>query len=105
MSNLVILKWKAFEYKAKFEKEPSLFRSKVDIFDIFLIFNWLFFECMKKFLKIWKSIVIQNFKPVPLCPISPLNLLGNYAKCCLLIANIIKGTISALRHFWELKTV
>ena len=35
MSNLVILKWWPFEYKLKFEKKPLLFRSDVDIFDIF----------------------------------------------------------------------
>ena len=35
MSNLAILKWWNFEYKAKFEKRPLLFRSKIGIFDIF----------------------------------------------------------------------
>ena len=35
MSNLVILKWWPFEYKAKFEKSPLLFRPEISIFDIF----------------------------------------------------------------------
>ena len=36
MSNLVILKWRPFEYKSKFENRPLLFRSEIDIFEIFL---------------------------------------------------------------------
>ena len=44
MSNLVILKWQPFEYKAKFEKKEEV-------------------------LKIYISIVTENVKPVPLCPI------------------------------------
>ena len=32
---LVILKWHHFENKAKFEKRPLFFRSKIGIFDIF----------------------------------------------------------------------
>ena len=35
MSNLVILNWLPFEYKAKFEKKSLLFRSEIDIFDIY----------------------------------------------------------------------
>ena len=35
MSTFVILKWRSFEYKTKFEKRPLLFRSEIDIFDIF----------------------------------------------------------------------
>ena len=35
MSNHVILKWRAFEFKVKFEKRPLLFRSEIGIFDIF----------------------------------------------------------------------
>ena len=35
MLHLVVLKWRPFEYKAKFEKRPLLFRSEVGIFDIF----------------------------------------------------------------------
>ena len=34
MSNFVILKWLRFEFKAKFEKMTSLFRSKIGISDI-----------------------------------------------------------------------
>ena len=36
MSNLVILKWRPFEYNPKFENRPLLFRSEIDIFEIFL---------------------------------------------------------------------
>ena len=35
MSNFVILEWWPFEYKTKFEKKSVLFRSAIDIFDIF----------------------------------------------------------------------
>ena len=35
MSNLVTLKWRPFQYKAKFEKSPLLLRSEMGIFDIF----------------------------------------------------------------------
>ena len=35
MPNLVILKWRLFEYKAKFEKKPLLLRSEIGIFEIF----------------------------------------------------------------------
>ena len=49
----MVLKWRPFEYKTKFEKKSLLFRSEIDI--------W--------FEKICKSIVIENFKLVPLCPI------------------------------------
>ena len=34
MSNLVILKWRPFEYKKKLEKRPLLFRSEIGIFEI-----------------------------------------------------------------------
>ena len=34
-SNLVILKWRPFEYRAKLEKRPLLFRSEIGILDIF----------------------------------------------------------------------
>ena len=61
MSNLVILKWRPFEHKAKFGKKASLIRSEIDILNIFLK------DCTKKVLKIYKSLVIENFKPVPLC--------------------------------------
>ena len=57
MSNLVVRKWRPFEYKAKFEKSPLLFRSEIGILK----------DCTKKVLKIYKSVVITNFKPVPLC--------------------------------------
>ena len=35
MSNLVILKWRPLEYKAKLKETFLLFRSKIGIFDIF----------------------------------------------------------------------
>ena len=35
MPRLVILKWQPFKYKAKFKESPHLFRSEIDIFDIF----------------------------------------------------------------------
>ena len=35
MLNLVILKWRTFEYKVKFRKRSLLFRSEIDIFDVF----------------------------------------------------------------------
>ena len=51
MSNLVILKWRTYEYKAKFEKS-FLFRSEIGIFDRF------FKDCTKKIFNIYKSIPV-----------------------------------------------
>ena len=34
-SNFVVLEWRPFEYKPRFEKKPLLIRSKISIFDIF----------------------------------------------------------------------
>ena len=61
MSNFVILKWRPFEYKAKFGKNPLLIRSEIGIFDILLK------DCTKKVLKLYKSVVIENFKLASLC--------------------------------------
>ena len=36
MSNLVILKWRSFEYKANNAKKPLLPRFEIRIFDLFL---------------------------------------------------------------------
>ena len=91
MLNLVILKWRHFEHKAKFEKKRPLFlRSKKGIFD-----------CAKNVLKIYSSIVIENFKSVLLCPIKwrPLNFFAELHKSPLLIVSIVKSTVSGLRQF------
>ena len=92
MPNLVRLNWRPFEYKAKLEKRPLLFRSEIGILTYFLK------DCPKKFLKIFKSIVIENFKPGQLCPIKwrPFNVFMELHKNPLLIANIVKGAISGL---------
>ena len=74
---------KLCEYEAKFEKKPYLFRSKIGIFDIYFLK-----DCAKKVCKIYKSIVIENFKPVPLCPI-----FVELHKIPLLISNIVKGAV------------
>ena len=82
MLNLVILK-------------RQIFKSEVGIFDIFLK------DCTKKVLKIYKSIVIENFKPVPLFPIK-LGLFKVFVKLHkspLSIGNIVKGAVSGLRQF------
>ena len=56
---------------------------------------------MKKVLKIYKSIVIEYFKPVPLCTIKwrPFKDFVKLHKNSLLIANIVKGVVSGLRPF------
>ena len=56
---------------------------------------------MMKVLKIYKSIVIENFKPMPLCAITwqPLKVFEKLCKSPLLVANIVKGTVSGLNHF------
>ena len=55
---------------------------------------------MRKVLKIYKSIVIANFKTVLLCPIKwrSFKVFAKTHKSPLLIANIVKGTFSALRQ-------
>ena len=88
MSNLVILNWQPFEYKAKFEKRPLSFRSEIGIFDIFFKRVGI-----KKVLKICKSIVIENFKSVPLCSIKwwPFKVFVKIHKSPLLLAYVDKG--------------
>ena len=62
MKNLETLNWQPFEYKAKF----AMFLK----------------DFTKKVLKIYKSIVIEKFKPVPLCLTNggSLKFLQNYTK-------------------------
>ena len=52
-------------------------------------------DCTKKVLKIYKSIVIENFKPVPQCPIRwrPFKVVVKLHKSPLLIANTIKVVV------------
>ena len=54
-------------------------------------------DCTKKVLKIYKSIAVENFKPVPLCPIKwrPLKFFAKLHKSPILISNIVSG----LRQF------
>ena len=77
------------------KKRPLLFRSKIGIFDIFLK------GCMKKVLKIYRSIIIENFKTVPVNPIKwwPFKVFTKSHKSPLLIANIVKDLVSDLRQF------
>ena len=85
MSKLVILKWRPFEFKMKFEKRP-----------LFYVRNRT-----KKILKIYKSTAVENFKPLPLCPIKrrPAKVFVKLYKSRILIANIVKGAVSGLRQF------
>ena len=57
-------------------------------------------DCLKKVFKIYKEIVIENFKPLPLCPIKwgPFNAFAKLYKGHLLIANRVKGAVSSLRQ-------
>ena len=93
MLNLVILKWGPFEYKTKSEQK----KAKLGIFDIF------FKSLYEFFLKICKSAVIENFKPVPLRPIKwrPFKVLANLHKSTLLIANILKSTVLGRIRYLE----
>ena len=88
MSNL-ILKWRPLEYKTKFEKRPLLVMSEIGILDIFLK------DCTKKVLKIYKSVVIENFKPVLICSINwrPFKVILKLHKSPLLIDNRVKGAV------------
>ena len=87
MPNRVIL---VFQYKAKFEKKPILFRSEIDIFD-------LFFKSFED-LQISSN---ENFETVQLCPRKwrPFKVFVNLDKSPLLIANIVKDAFSGLRQF------
>ena len=53
----------------------------------------------KKVLKIYKSIVIENFKPVALCPIKwrHFKIFVKLLKSPLVIGNLVKGVVSGLR--------
>ena len=52
-------------------------------------------------LEIYNLIVIENFKPVLLCPIKwrPLKFFAKLHKSPFLIASIVKGAVSGLRQF------
>ena len=65
------------------KKRLLLFRSEIGLFDI--SFKRLYEESFEDL----QPIIIENFKPVPLC------LIKTFA----LIANIVKGAVSALRQF------
>ena len=58
-------------------------------------------DCTKKSLTIYNSIVIENFKPMPLYLIKwrPFEILVKLHKSLLLIGNIVKGPVSDLRQF------
>ena len=64
-------------------------------------------DCTMKVLKIHKSIVIENFKPLPLCPIKwqPFNVSLKITQTFFLIANTVKGAVSALRSFVATKSL
>ena len=63
--------------------------------------TYLLKDSTKKVLKIYKSIVIGNFKPVSLCPRKwlPFKVFLKLHKSPFLISNIVKGTVSGLRQF------
>ena len=78
--------------RENFEKGPLLFRYEVGISEILLK------DCRKKVLKIYKSIEVESFKPVPLCPIKlwSVKVFTKLRKSLLLTANIVKGAVSDL---------
>ena len=55
-------------------------------------------DYIKKVLKIYKSTVIENLKPVPLCPIKlrPFKVFVELHKSPLVIVDIIKGAVLGL---------
>ena len=96
----------AFEYKVKFQKKASFIWVQNRHF-------WHIF--LKKLYEVsfqyFKSIVIENYKPVPLCPIKwrPFKIFVKSHKSPLLIANTVNSAVSGLRQFlatespWKLK--
>ena len=93
MSNIVILKWQPFEYKAKFEIKGLFCLGPKLVFLIY--FSKV---CIKKLLRIYESIVIEIFKLVPLCPIKcrPFKAFAKLLKSPILITSIVKGAVSGL---------
>ena len=91
MSNLAVLKWRPFEYRAKLEKRPLLFRSEKGIFD-------MFFKRLCE--KICEDLQInsENFKPVPLCSIKwhHFKVFVKLYNSPLSIVNTVKVTVSGL---------
>ena len=96
MSNLVILNWQVFEIKQNLKKKSLLFRSEIGIFDIF--FKRLYIESFEDL----QITVIENIKPVPLCPIKwqSFKVFVKLHKSPLLIADIVKGVVSGLRKIF-----
>ena len=58
-------------------------------------------DCINKVLITYKSLVIENFKPVRLWPIKcqPFEVFAKLHKSPLLTANIVKEAVSGLRQF------
>ena len=88
MPNLVILKWRYFEYKTKFEKIQLFVRSA-------------YYKNIPRNL----CIVIGNFKLLPLCSTKwqPFKVFAKLHGNLLLIANIAKKPVSRLRQFLATK--
>ena len=84
ISNLVILKRRLFECKAKW---------------VFL--TYFLRDFTKQISKIYKSVVIESFKLVSLCPIKwrAFKVFVKLNESSLLITNIVKGAVSGLRQF------
>ena len=77
------------------KNKPLLFRTKKYVF-----LTYFLKDCAKKVLKISKSMVLENFRPMPLCPMKwwPFKVSAKLCKSSLLIANIANiGTVSGLR--------
>ena len=55
---------------------------------------------------IYESTVIENFKPVPLCPIKwwHFRVFVKLLKSPLLIATVVKGAVSGLRQFLAIES-
>ena len=81
------------------EKSPLLIRSEKGIFEIV-------FKRQSEDLKTYKSIVIENIKPAPLCPIKwrSFNIFVKSHESALLIANIVKSTVSGLTQVLATKS-
>ena len=95
MSNIVILNWRPFEYKAKFEKRPLLFRSKIGIFGIF------FKRVFKSFedLQVNSNWKFQTHATISHKVAGPFKLFVKLHKSPLLIANMVEGAVLGLRQF------
>ena len=88
-------KMTTFWIRGKILKKGLFYLDPILVFLAYFLKDWT-----KKFLNIYKSVVIESFKLVPLCPIKwrPFKVFVKLHKSPHLTVNIAKGVVSGMRQ-------